>query len=348
MTVLSLLAATFTFTATATGVEKGAPIEFAFVGKGSDRDYESLFVLEGSIDDFCKGLESVGFPRGKPEDLKSCSLWPIGCTVTFDPPLSNFLDSKLPDDSPLVPVVYTGGTRMSDGRCEASTNMPLAAFCLYSLAQSPLVYNTHYEQGNVYNSHLCKTKMEKGTPVKFSISCDVQSKPKPLSLTLHPGQSTSLINKLRDEAKLSEVDACIDFSPDLSVSESVRAAQALSVVDSSRVRINGVPNGRLFYRAFLPLVKWRDRQQRLVQPFELTIGATNTLVHIEEDWTVEGDDPKLTPHVISTSDAARYQKTDTCFIFAESEAKLSSVYQVMESLKDSKVRTWYVFVKETH
>lgn len=345
MILSSLLAATFTFTATATGVEKGAPIEFVFVGKGSDRDYEALFVLDDNVDDFCRGLESSGFPSGKPEDSRTCVLWPVGSTVQMDPPLASFLESTLPDNAPVPPVIYTGGSRLADGKREAMTNMPLSAFCVYSLAQSPLVFNGHFEQGNVYNCHLAKRKIEKGTRVTFKLTCDPNSFPHPFSQTLQPGKSAELIKSLRAASVDSEIDARIDFSPELSVAEAVAAARALSVIDSCKVKINGVSTG-LFYRAFLPLVKWTDRQERLIQPFELTIGPTNVLVHIDEDWTVEGNDPKLTPHEIGFNDARNYPKTDTCFIYAAPTTHLSAVYRAMSDLKDSSVKTWYVFEKE--
>ena len=346
MMFFSLLAATFTFTATATGVEKGTPIEFVFVGKGSDRDYEALFVLDYSVDAFCRGLERAGFPRGMPEDPGSCYLWPVGCTVEMNPPLGSYLESSLPDGIPLQPIIYTGGTRMADGTCEASTNMPLSAFCVYSLAQSPLVFNGHYEQGNVYNCHRAKDKIEKGTRVTFTLSCNTNSLPRPFSQTLEPGKAAELIKALRDASVRSEVNARIDFSPELTVSEAVVAARALSVIDSSRVKINGMAPGRLFYRAFLPLVKWLDRKERLVQPFELTVGMTNSLVHIDEDWSVEGDDPKLTPQAISFDQVGKFPNTETCFIYVAPTSRLSSVYQAMSELKGSSVKTWYVFERK--
>ena len=55
----SLIAAALTFTATATGVEKGTAVEFFFAGKNTDRDYETMFLLDESIDSFCSKLEKA-------------------------------------------------------------------------------------------------------------------------------------------------------------------------------------------------------------------------------------------------------------------------------------------------
>ena len=46
----AILAASMTFTATATGVEKGTPVEFVFAGGNTDRDYETMFLIDGSVD----------------------------------------------------------------------------------------------------------------------------------------------------------------------------------------------------------------------------------------------------------------------------------------------------------
>jgi len=129
------------------------------------------------------------------------------------------------------------------------------------------------------------------------------------------------------------------------VEDCIAIAKALSVIDSARVKING-PN-RLFYRAFLPLEKWRDRQERIQQPFELTLkeDGTDELLFIEEDWTVEGNDPKLTPRQISFQQTKCHSNTDTCFIFSARTERLSRIYQVIRKF-ETRIVNWYVFTRE--
>ena len=88
MMIPAILAASLTFTATATGVEKGTPVEFVFAGRNTDRDYESMFLIEDSVDEFCAKLENAGLPRGRPTDSTACRLWPVGCSLKFEPSLS--------------------------------------------------------------------------------------------------------------------------------------------------------------------------------------------------------------------------------------------------------------------
>ena len=340
---LSLIAAALTFTATATGVEKGAAVEFVFAGKETDRDYETMFLLEDSVDAFCSKLEKAGLPRGKPTDAVRCRLWPVGCKLKFEPALDVYLDGKMPEGLPESDPVYTGGTRLANGQCDANTNMPSAVFSIYTLAQSPIVYNGIYGQGLVYNSFTAKQKLKKGERVKFTVSWDEKTMPKTLHLTAKPGNAVELVKRLKAESEQSELDVLLGFDGDLTVAEATAVATAMSAVDSSRVKLNGVSN--LFYRSFMPLVKWRDRQERLVQPFELTIGDPDKLVYIEEDWTVEGTDPKLTPREIPFSAVVKYPRTDSCLIYADADTKVSRILEAMKKLGDKKINNWYVFTR---
>ena len=132
----------------------------------------------------------------------------------------------------------------------------------------------------------------------------------------------------------------------MTVAEATAVATLVASLDSARIRFNGVTN--LFYRSFLPLVKWRDRKERLAQPFELTIDDPDKLVFIEEDWTVEGDDPKLTPIQIDFAASAdpKYAQIDTCFIFASKATTVARLRTAMKRLSSRHVVNWYIFVKE--
>ena len=340
---LSLIAAALTFTATATGVEKGSPVEFVFAGKGTDRDYETMFLIDDPIDVFCAKLEKAGLPRGKATDEIACRLWPVGCALKFEPSLETYVDGKMPEGLADSDPIYTGGTRLADGRCDAGTNMPAAVFSIYTLAQSPIVYNGIYGQGLVYNSFTAKRQLKKGERVKFTVSWDEKTMPKSLHLTAKPGNAVELINRLKAESEKAELDVLLGFDDQMSVAEATAVATAVATLDSCRVKFNGVTN--IFYRSFLPLVKWRDRKERLVQPFELTVGEPDTLVAIDEDWSVEGLDPKLTPHEIAFADAAKYPRTDVCLIYATPDTKVSRILQAMKKLGDKKIKNWYVFTR---
>lgn len=339
--IAAILAVSITFTATATGVEKGTPVEFIFAGRDTDRDYESMFLVDGSVKELCDRLEKAGVPRGRPVDADRCRLWPVGCRISFEPSLGGFVDVKMPEGLAAADPIYTGGTRKQDGSCEADKDMPSSVFSAYSLSQSPIVYNGIFDQGAVYGSFTAGRKLKRGERIAFTVTADPATFPRTLHLTVRPGNSVEVLKTLREESEKGEVDALIGFDETLTISEATAVANALATIDSPRVKINGCTN--IFYRSFLPLVKWRDRKERLVQPFELTIGEPDKLVFIEEDWSVEGNDPKLTPRQITFDEAAQKDRTDTCFVFASPDTRLSKVLSSMANLKGAKVKNWYVF-----
>ena len=344
MMVSVLLAASLSFTATATGVEKGTPIEFVFAGKNTDRDYESMFLIDQPVTDFCKAAEKAGLPVGKPVDPARCRLWPVGCRVKISPDIHTFIEGKMPEGLSAEDPIYTGGTRGLNGIPEATTNMPASVFSIYSLAQSPIVHNGVYNQGAVYGAFTAKDTLKKGERHTFTLTWDETSMPRSLHLTVTPGNAADLIRQLRAESAKGELDVLVSFDGDLTVREARAAAKALATLDSKQVKINGCDT--IFYRSFLPLVKWLDRKERLTQPFELTLGNPDKLVFIEEDWSGPGDDPVLTPKEIPFADAAKHDRTDTCFIYAWDDAKVSRILDTMSKLKGAHIRNWYVYSVE--
>ena len=339
-----LLAASISFTATATGVEKGTPIEFLFAGKDTDRDYETMFLLDETVGELCARLEKAGLPKGRATSVAACTLWPVGCRVTFEPALDAFIETTWPEGLSPAPFIYTGGTRNEKGAVVANDDMPLAFCALYSLAQAPVVFNGVYGQGDVYGAHKARLTLKKGERKKFVLSWDEKTMPAHLDVAFTPGSAARILQQVKTAADKGEVEVRAAFDPALTVAEATQIAQALALIDSPKVKLNGRADGQLFFQAFLPSARWRDRQQRLTQPFELTIRPTDSeLVFIEEDWSVEGNDPKLTPRAIPFAEARQHPSTDTCFIFADKDTKLGRIYTEMLKLKDTKILNWYVF-----
>ena len=338
------LSASLTFTATATGVGKGTPLEFVFADRTTDRDYETMFLLDEPVADFCRRLECAGLPRGMPTDAASCRLWPVGCPLSFSPSLDKYVETSLPDDLPVAPPVYTGGLRDKKGNPIAATEMPSSVFSVYTLAQSPIVHDGIFEQGRVYGCHLAAMELKKGTKVTFTVTWNAEEMPRHLDVTVASTNAAEVLSLLRKESENRELDVTVAFDPEMMVSEARAAALALSRIESHRIKLNGRADGSLFYRAFVPESEWTNRAMRLVQPFELTVSSKKeTLVFIDEDWSVEGDDPKLTPKEIPFADVAKYPKTDTCFVFVASSERLKRIMESVNRVKGTSINNWYVF-----
>jgi len=344
---LSCLAAAFTFTATATGLEKGATAEFLFIGADSDRAYEAMFTLDMPLADFAKAIEKAGLKPGKPVDASTCSVWPVGTPVAFTPEITDFVSIDGADGFSLGRIVYTGGTRDARNVPAAATEMPSSLCSFFSLGQSLFVPEGMIDQGEAYGKFHAAATLKKGAKFAFTVSWNDADTPKHIDLHADSTNVVEMLKKLKEASLSSSLDVLVSFDGDMTVAEATNLAKALDLVDSVRVKITGVRQGSLFFRAFLPLVKWKERQNRMLQPFELTIASdSDELVFIDEDWTVEGDDPKLTPRKISFEEALSKDKTDTCFIFARPETRLSRIYEAMSKLKGSKVRNWYIFARQ--
>jgi len=343
--ILAVIAAAFTFTATATGVEEGTPLEFMFAGNDTDRDYETMFLVDKSVAELSRDMEKSGLKRGRPVDQKTCMLWPIGCRITLNPSIENFVSIKMPGGIVTPQFIYTGGTRNKEGEPLAEGDMPRSFLAFYSLAQSLFVPNGIYEQGEVYGCFTARSKLEKGKQYQFTISWDENSMAKSLDIVFSHGNAETELNKLRDVAKNGEVDLNVSFNGEMTVEEAINVASSIAIIDSPSIKVNGC-NG-FFYRAFLPMTKWLDRKERLTQPFEINVGS-DKVTYIEEDWTVEGNDPKLTPREISFADTLNYPKTDTCFIFAKKDTKLKDVLETKRKIKSNNVINWYVFKENNH
>lgn len=338
-----------TFTAEATGVATNTTLEFLFVGKGSDRSYEAMFELESSLEELDKAFAAAGIPRGTSLDAASCHLWPAGAELKLEPSLGDFVTSALNGrEVPFERIVYTGGARENDGSLSAATNMPLAAFCFYDLPQSPILFDGAFPQGQVYGRYTCKKVCKKGEPFKFTLSWDGKTRTRKLTVDFTVENAAQELLKLKKAAENGDVEVLVRFSPWMTVREASQLAVALAQIDSPHVKLNG--KDKLFYRAFLPLEKWRDRKERLVQPIELHLKDEGkiALVTIDEDWSGDTPDPKLTVHEqIMTFDSAvaaataTKNRSDTLFVYANAGERLERLYSLVDAIKRP-IANWYV------
>lgn len=325
--ILSLLATivigtnSVTFTATSTDCGLDAPVEFLFVGPGSDHDYEAVFMTEDSLADLAAAFEKAGLKKGEPVSQKGCRFWPIGTKVTMKPDVWSIL-RDMRNERRQAPV-WTGGTRESDGAPVAATNMPLAVFALYNLPQSLFQFDDALDQSVTYGRFQPAVKIKKGEARSFTVSWTNETNGGKHVLTP-------------------------DFPGEMTVAEAIKRARLYAELDSPEMKINGFKDGQFFYRAFLPLEQWRDRRERLMQPYEVRLGgAQPTVTVIREDWS---DTTKTEPKLIVTEKKLDEIKnddspTDTCFIFAPNKMQLKDVYSIPEKLP-KKVVNWYVYGEE--
>ena len=333
---------TVTFTAKATGVQADVQLEFVFVGPNSDRDYEALFMLEDPLEKVVAECEKAGFPMGQPYNPSKSSFWPVGVEIKVTPDIWEFMKDSA-KDAPRLPAVWTGGLRDSKNFPVAATNMPAALFSTYSCDQAALLFDDALDQSTSYGRFTPTKQLEKDKVYTFTLSWSGAPRPATIYPTFAPTNLTETFAALRKAPAGQDLTPV--FSPDLSVREAQAVAAALATLDSRALRINSAAPGQFFYRGFMPLEKWRDRQQRLSQPLEVRFGTNTTFTVIEEDWTVEGDDPKLTPREIPLAEVATKFKGNTCFFYAPKTMKLEKIFDCMKTLPKT-IRNWYVYGEE--
>ena len=334
---------TVKFSATATGVVAGTPVEFFFIDSDSDRDYEAVFTADDDISEIAMAFDKAGIPLGTPVRNQTCRFWPAGSRVIVSPDPWQYVTDNEIEAQHHLPVIYTGGERDATGAPVAATNMPEAIFAFYGLGQSFMLLDDALDQSVAYGRFTASCALEKGTRVEFTVSWDGTSATKPYNLMLTPGRIKESFSQMRGVSSELGLDVLPNFSPELTVSESVSAANALAALDSRQVRVNGYEEGQFFYRAFLPRDEWRDRRERLTQPLEVRFDGTNAVYTvIDEDWSVEGFNPKLTPRTVDIDEAKRF-KTDTCLVFTPETTKLGLIYELKGRLP-ANIINWYIYI----
>ena len=141
------------------------------------------------------------------------------------------------------------------------------------------------------------------------------------------------------------------FDENLSVKEARAIASVFRMLDGMGLKLHGRVEGGVYYRAFLPHESWRERKGRNPQPFEVHVKRDDAgklqkkLIFIEEDWSVEGFDPKLTPKeylfkkwsellpLIATA-GGKNNRSSILFLFVPLDMKLSEFMPVIRNLKN--------------
>lgn len=328
-------------------------LEFLLVGPNSDRDYEAMFVTEASIAEIAAAFEQAGFGIGSNFDPARCVFWPTGAQITMEPAFSNLV--RQVRDASDLPILFTGGQRASENQHLplADTNMPAAVFALYNCGQSLIQLNDSLDQSTTYGRFQPAVKIPKGQKRLITFRRGENPPARRVAIEFLPGTAAQKLIELKELAATGEIEVKCVFSPELTIREARGIAGALATIDSVRVKINGHAEGQLFYRAFLPLEKWRDRQERLTQPPEVRFANEKNfkITQIIEDW---GKNDKIEPDLSekeynfdSIAEAAALvsqlaAKPMTIMVFASPETKLGRIYEFRRAVKGN-IPNWYVF-----
>jgi hypothetical protein len=244
------------------------------------------------------------------------------------------LSSLIRDSEPAVPLVGDGGLVFTGGRwlgdsaaqgCWSDTNMPSSVISLYNEPSTTFDVPFQVGQSEVYGRLTLAQALPYGALLEIvfrpQLSKDGQPRVMPLTAKASmQGQDVSVACSGADGAVLKragladtltwlrslseqgrELFVTLDMDDAMPLKRAVDVARVFVMLDGKGIKLDGKTVPGLFPRAFLPQEKWRERKDRTPQPFELHVTRDASgkilkkLVFIEEDWTVEGLDPKLTP-----------------------------------------------------
>lgn len=377
--------------AEAVGHRAGVTTEFLLAGPLSDRAYEAFAMTVAMPGDIVRAVESLGVPRGACAGSRPFRFWPYGervaATVRLldgpdapERPLSALVADE-DTEAPLLGaggLVFTGG-EWADGGCLADTNMPSSVVSLYNAGGTIFDVPFQVGQSEVYGRLSVAEALPAGALLEVVLrpSLPPDGKPRvlPLALTAAAGADGKVtvagvgaerlaleeaLAVLRKQAEAGrEQYVTLGFDEAMTLGRAADVARVFDMLDGKGIKLDGKPAGGVYPRAFLPREKWRDREDRVPQPFEVHVargegGALKKkLVFIEEDWTVEGLDPKLTPReypferweelpgLVEKTGGAE-SKVRLLFVFAPKEMPLGGVMPAVRVLEE-RLPLVYVF-----
>jgi hypothetical protein len=309
-----------------TGMNVGEPLEFFIIAENSGHDYESLMMAFAKPSDIHKALEKIGLKSGSPVDPDRHQFFPRGDRVSAsvqwitegqEKPVVTAIEEVALENGEVMkaePWVFTGSefvpslenTDVMDYAADerspnsiASTfNLRNTVFDLPRQGSKTQTYGTFIRNPGV--------KAPPGTPMILILKPAAEgSYPAPLDFTV--SISATEINLTGDNAPvaadLAELGARLNereneehfltvvFDEGLSLTEAVENAKKVLLIEQhvDSVHINPPLEGHLYYRAFIPDPRFRDRTKRPSQPIELHLsqpGETlkGTVMEITEIW----------------------------------------------------------------
>ncbi|HOE60734.1 MAG TPA: hypothetical protein PK576_03745 [Kiritimatiellia bacterium] len=380
--------------AEAVGHTEGVTTEFILIGPMSDRAYEAVAVTVAAPSDIVRAVEHLGLKRGGGVGSRPFRFWPVGERVTATVRRLDGTDAAvLPlqtlirDEGEGEPLVGEGGLVFTGGRwvgpsCLTDTNMPCSVISLYNAGETVFDVPFRVGQSEVYGrlklarSYPCGALIE---VVLRPLAADGRPQVLSLRVTAEPGEGgVSLVTRgadgtvlhrsalaeglvwLRKQADTGrELFVTLEMDETLTLQQATEVARIFDMLDGKGLKLDGKGEDGVYAKAFLPLERWREREGRTPQPFELHVkrnaegGWTRSLVFIEEDWQVEGLDPRLTPRTypfeewealpgLTARAGGAENKVRVLFVFAPREASLRTFMPGVRALS-GRLPIVYVF-----
>lgn len=303
--------------------------------------------------------------------------------------ISSLLADSHPDGSLLAGgFLFTGGEWSAgegEPACLTSSEPPCSVVSLYNQRGTLFDLPQQSGQSEVYGRLTLAEKLPYGALMEVILRpVNSESMVLPVEMTAALGDDNALrlhtrclaLKIERNESMESamawmrtqaesgkDLFVTLQFDPGLSMKQARDIARVFDILDGNGIKLYGKGKEGLYYRALLPQESWRKREDRNPQPFEihLTRGddgkLQKKLVFIEEDWNVEGLDPKLTPkeypfelwaelEPLVVKAGGKDSKVLVVFFFAPADLKLADLMPAVDAVR-KRLPLMHVFVNES-
>ncbi len=355
------------------GLGQGYETEFILLGHLSDRGYESLAIAWDHPSTVGKAIEQLGCPRGTAANADrglamakgerfTVTLQRIGHDAGFRP-LTDFMVDEC---STPAQALFTRGFPYV-GEKDFDDVMPAAILSAYTENKSLFGLPYHAPKSAVYGLFRTATEEVSGTPTIFALKWE--RLPENTSRVHHHTLELTPESIQNPDALIGGLKALCDdprdvflqvrFAPELQLAQVKPLAQLLLALEAEGGFTLDAPEpGQLPLRAFTPDDRWRVREGRVFQPWEVEFALTAeggapevTLCQILEDWTVEGPDPALTrkcyPDMTPQTIGATLKKLDqsngkvyVTFFYAPPETTIGAITPYAEALAPLTPTQW--------
>jgi hypothetical protein len=335
----------------ASGIGQTEACEFFMTPNTSGKDYESLSVVWVKPSDVHQALEFIGLKAGRPVNYETNYQWSRGPRVIMSMVVGGqtiraedmIFDEEAKTTLPRMGLIFAGSTTMTDEKgvkhygADEIDSKSIAPD--YNDPVAVLDLPRRVSQGAVYGFQRPNAKyvMKQGTPVKITLEPAkgdevVESRDLKIDAAIKNGQVLYTVSEggkqlnesptlphlvagLAEQAK-SKADLFTVVSIDRTMKvQDVRKLYALlmSLEQDRGVKLDPPADGELFHRAFFPDEEWRNREERLGEPWELFLGRSNDKVTGRLERLVENFEPdaeaKTTLQKFETATPAEFVKT---------------------------------------
>lgn len=313
-----------------TGMGVGEPLEFFVISEQSGHDYEALMISFAKPSDIHQALEKIGANPGGPVSPNDHRFWPRGSRIVAEiewQPNGSKNPVRMPvektalymgEDMPVTPWVFTGAPYLPNPQNESEMVYGPDLFSPNSISSCFNLQNTVLDlpfQGSKTQTYgnfirnpavdapaaqpmLLHLRMATEDEVETAVDLDVRFYGPEVRIDVegleNPGfpdlsDLGAFLNKREGEIHYLQPD----FGPELSLKTIRKLSGELDLMEThlESVRIEPPVEGQLYYKAFIPVAQYRNRNKRPTQPIELHFEKSGesewnvTLMELEEIWS---------------------------------------------------------------